>query len=56
MVSEQRDVLVLEWVRITSKEDNIESAWRALKKRSQLVQFATRRCFIWRLRDDVDSR
>lgn len=46
MVSEQRDVLVLEWMRITSKEDNIESAWRALKKRSQLVQFATRRCFI----------
>lgn len=56
MVSEQRDVLVLEWARITSKEDNIESAWRALKKRSQLVQFATRRCFIWRLRNDVDSR
>ncbi|WVQ01297.1 hypothetical protein [Escherichia phage vB_Eco_ZCEC08] len=56
MVSEQRDVLVLEWVRITSKEDNIESAWRALKNRSQLVQFATRRCFIWRLRNDVDSR
>lgn len=56
MVSEQRDVLVLEWVRITSKEDNIESAWRALKKRSQLVQFATRRCFICRLRDDVNSR
>lgn len=56
MVSEQRDVLVLEWVRITSKEGNIESAWRALKKRSQLVQFATRRCFMWRLRNDVDSR
>lgn len=56
MASEQRDVLVLEWVRITSKEDNIESAWRALKKRSQLVQFATHRCFIWRLRNDVDSR
>lgn len=56
MVSEQRDLLVLEWVRITSMEDNIESAWRALKNRSQLVQFATRRCFIWRLRDNVDSR
>ena len=56
MVSEQRDVLVREWVRITSGEGNIESAWRVLKKRSQLVQFATRRCFIWRLRDDVDSR
>ena len=56
MVSEQRDVLVLEWMRITSKEDNIESAWRALKKHSQLVQFATRRCFIWRLRNDINSR
>ena len=56
MVSEQRDVLVLEWMRITSKEDNIELAWRALKERSQLLQFATRRCFIWRLRNDVDSR
>lgn len=56
MVGEQRDVLVREWVRITSGEGNIESAWRALKKRSQLVQFATRRCFIWRLRNDVDSR
>lgn len=56
MVSEQRDVLVREWVRITSGEGNIESAWHALKKRSQLVQFATRRCFTWRLRNDVDSR
>lgn len=56
MVSEQREALVREWVRITRREDNIESAWRALKKRSQLVQFATRRCFIWRLRNDVDSR
>lgn len=56
MVSKQRDVLVLEWMHITSKEDNIESAWRALKKRSQLVQFATHRCFIWRLRNDDDSR
>ena len=56
MVNEQRDVLVQEWVRITGMEDNIESAWRALKKRSQLVQFATRRCFIWRLRNDADSR
>lgn len=56
MVSEQRDVLVREWVRITSGGGDIESAWRALKSRSQLVQFATRRCFIWRLRNDVDSR
>ena len=56
MVSKQRDVLVREWVRITSGEGNIESAWRELKNRSQLVQFATRRCFIWRLRNDVDSR
>ena len=56
MVSEQRDVLVREWVRITNGEGNIELAWRALKNRSQLVQFATRRCFIWRLRNDVDSR
>lgn len=56
MVSEQREALVQEWVRITSKEDNIESAWRALKKRSQLVQFASHRCFIWRLRNDDDSR
>lgn len=56
MVSEQREALVREWVRITSREGNIESAWRALKNRSQLVQFATRRCFIWRLHNDVDSR
>ena len=56
MVSKQRDVLAQEWARITSGGGDIESAWRALKKRSQLVQFATRRCFIWRLRDDVDSR
>lgn len=56
MVSEQRDILAQEWVRITSGGDDIESAWRALKKRSQLVQFATRRCFIWRPRNDVDSR
>lgn len=56
MAGEQRDALAQEWARITSRGDNIESAWRALKKRSQLVQFATRRCFIWRLRNDVDSR
>lgn len=56
MVSEQRDVLVREWVRITSGGGNIESAWRALKNRSQLVQLATRRCFIWRPHNDVDSR
>ena len=56
MVSEQRDVLVQEWARIISGGGDIESAWRALKKRSQLVRFATHRCFIWRLRNDVDSR
>lgn len=56
MVSEQRDALVQEWARITSGGGDIESAWRAFKNRSQLVQFATRRCFIWRLRNDVDSR
>ena len=56
MVSEQRDALVQEGARITSGGGDIESAWRALKNRSQLVQFATRRCFIWRLRNDVDSR
>lgn len=56
MVSEQRDVLAREWVRITSGEGDIESAWRALKNRSQLVQFATRRCFIWRPHNDVYSR
>ena len=56
MVSEQREALVRELVRITSREGNIEWAWRAFKNRSQLVQFATRRCFIWRLRNDVDSR
>mgnify|MGYP000027065467 CR=1 FL=1 len=56
MVSEQRDALVQEWARITSGGGDIESAWRALKKRSQLVQFATRRCFIWRPHNDVDSR
>lgn len=56
MAGEQRDALVWEWMRILSKRVDIESAWRALKKRSQLVRFATRRCFIWRLRNDVDSR
>lgn len=56
MVSKQRDVLAQEWARITSGGGDIESSWRALKNRSQLVQFATRRCFIWRLRNDVDSR
>lgn len=56
MAGEQREALMREWVRITIREDNIESAWRALKKRSQLVQFATRRCFIWGMRNDVDSR
>lgn len=56
MVSEQSDVLAQEWACITSRGGDIESAWRAFKNRSQLVQFATRRCFIWRLRDDVDSR
>lgn len=55
MAGEQRDVLVQEWARITSGGGDIESAWRALKSRSQLVQFATRRCFIWRLRDDGNS-
>ena len=56
MAGEQRDVLVQEWARITSGGGDIESSWRALKNRSQLVQFATRRCFIWRLRDEADSR
>lgn len=56
MVSEQRDVLVREWVRITSRGGDIESAWLELKHCAKLIQFATRWCFIWRLRDDVDSR
>lgn len=56
MMSEQRDVLAQEWARITSGGGDIESAWLELKHRAKLIQFATRRCFIWRLRDDVDSR
>ena len=56
MVSEQSDVLAQEWARITGRGGDIESAWRELKHRANLIQFATRRCFIWRLRDDVDSR
>lgn len=56
MVNEQRDVLAQEWARITSKRVDIESAWLELKRRSNLIQFATRRCFIWRLRNDVNSR
>ena len=56
MVSEQRDTLAREWARISSKRVDIESAWRELKHCANLIQFATRRCFIWRLRNDVDSR
>lgn len=56
MTGEQRDALAWEWMRISSKRVDIESAWLELKQRANLIQFATRRCFIWRLRNDIDSR
>ena len=48
MISEMRRAIVCEWEAINNEGLDFEKKWNAIKRRYQLVQFMTRRCFIWR--------